>query len=272
MKTKKLVGILMIFVVITIIIVLCSTLFTVREVSINWLTTSKHIGYDSTDALIKTSGIEKGESIFFTDKEKYTANLEESNPYLKVVKIVTKFPNELEINVAEREEWFAVRTAENNFAVLDDELKILNLTDTPIFASKTNPAILYVTGKTSLADKEFKVGSKLLQNQENSGLYKVLNGFCLSLKAIGYNAVNVKGIIKQVEVNYNFARTKITVETECGLKLEIEEALDRLEEKIVFAFSAYNVCRENDDLYGTITVFEDKNTNTIKGGFVPDKV
>ena len=66
MKNKRLVIILSVFSFLVLIAVLCSTVFTVKSVSLNWLT-FKSAFVDMDDEI--TSNVELGESVFLVDKK-----------------------------------------------------------------------------------------------------------------------------------------------------------------------------------------------------------
>ena len=65
MKNKRLIILLSVFAFLVLIAVLCSTVFTVKKVQVNWLTT-KAIFTESDETIIKD--VKKGESVFLVDK------------------------------------------------------------------------------------------------------------------------------------------------------------------------------------------------------------
>ena len=102
MKNARLLVILGVFVFLTAIIVLGSTVFTLSTVEIGWLSTTKVLSATSDSKLIESAEFDKGESVFLLDKEKYRNKLEQNNPYIKVINLEIKFPNKLKVTVVER--------------------------------------------------------------------------------------------------------------------------------------------------------------------------
>ena len=68
--------------------------------------------------------------------------------------------------------------------------------DTPVFADKSKPAILTVTGATSIADKEFIAGKNLIKTTDNAEIYKY------KIYSVFYN---IDGVIT---VNNRMCKTK----------------------------------------------------------------
>ena len=133
MKSKKLVVFLIVLAFLTVLIVLNSTLFTLQTISVNWLTTKSKLDDIKDYTLIES--IEKGESIFLLKKDEIKNNLEKKYPYLRIVSIETKFPNKIVIHSAERESMFAIKLADDNYAVVDELGKVLNANEnSSIFA------------------------------------------------------------------------------------------------------------------------------------------
>ena len=80
MKNKKLIGILIILVFLTVLVVLNSTLFTLQTISINWLTTKYNL--EDVKDYTMVEDINKGESIFLIKKDEIASSLEKKYPYL----------------------------------------------------------------------------------------------------------------------------------------------------------------------------------------------
>ena len=82
MKNKRLFIILSVFAFLVLIAVLCSTVFTVKTVKINWIATK--IGIDESDETL-IGDIEKGGSVCLVDKESIIESLEQNMHILKLI-------------------------------------------------------------------------------------------------------------------------------------------------------------------------------------------
>lgn len=120
--------ILLVFVLILVTaIILMFTLFALKSVELEFKTETLNISYDQQED-IKQKTHEYGGSVLFIGKEKIVNDLENQFPYLKIVNIETVFPNKLIIHCAEREELFVINS-QNKFYYLDEELKLLKISD-----------------------------------------------------------------------------------------------------------------------------------------------
>lgn len=137
MKKKWIISLSAIGVVIITIVILCFTLFTVQNISIDYRTSLVYQYND--DEIIAASKLEKGKSVLFLKKQQYIDNIEKAYPYLEVINIETSFPSKLTIHVRERQPFYAVKNGER-FMLLDSSLKVLEMVDE--FSSTQTNAIL----------------------------------------------------------------------------------------------------------------------------------
>lgn len=98
------------------------------KVEVNFLNASLH-EQDNTfaAALLESGQIKNKSSVFFLNKKKATDLIEKAHPYIKVVNIETVFPNSLKINIAQREELFAVKNNLDHYSVMDADFKVLRV-------------------------------------------------------------------------------------------------------------------------------------------------
>lgn len=79
--------------------------------------------------IVAASGIKNGNSSVFVNKAKATSNIEQAFPYIKVVQISITGASSVEIRVCARHEMFFYKIEQNsNYYLLDEELKVLRLT------------------------------------------------------------------------------------------------------------------------------------------------
>lgn len=124
---------------VAILVTLCFTVFTVKNVEVNFRTSQ--IKSWSNEQIIEESELPYGKNIFSIKKQQYIDKLEKKFPYLKVINIETKFPSTLVIHCAEREELFVVQR-DSDYIVCDDCLKILKIEEGTFVSDNTNPIIL----------------------------------------------------------------------------------------------------------------------------------
>lgn len=257
MKNLRLFIILGVFVLVTILIVLCSTVFTLSTVEVSWLSTTKVLSGKTNDEIIDSGKFKKGESVFLLNKSRYIQNLEQNNPYLKVVGMEINFPNKLIVNISEREELFALKVVNENsvsgysYVFLDYDLKALKITDTAVVASKQNPAIL------TLENLNYSVNDFSAGNFTDMPVNDMLSSIGYMLSSTGYTNTIYKALIKNVHVSYNINST-ITIQTTCGLNLRLLKAQNNTSQKMLKALSTYEMYHS---LYpeinsGDITVYE----------------
>lgn len=80
-----------------------------------------------------------GRTTIIHGKKGYIKNLENFNPYIKVINIETKFPSSFVVHLAERQEVYAIEF-ENGHYICDEELRILRISYT--YSNKQDNAIL----------------------------------------------------------------------------------------------------------------------------------
>ena len=258
MKQKSLIVILSVLCFIVLIVVLSSTVFCLKNVELNFY--SNTINLTDNEKIIESGNFKYNQSIFFINKEKYIKSLEENNPYLKVINLETSFPNKLIINAIERNELFIVKTYENNtfknYAVLDDEFKILKL-ESSFVNTNINPIYLTIEGENFNSNS---AGSSISLTSEHKNILLKLSNELLAYE----NNVNfIKANFE--EINLNFEKEfDLRIKMRSGVEIVLKEASIRFEEKFVLALSYYNECDTIKKESGRITAFEN-NAGQIEG-------
>ncbi len=257
MKNKRLIVILSVFLVITILIVLCSTVFTLHTVDIVWLTSNNNLSEVNKTQILEAGEFKKGESVFLINKKKYINNLEKKLPYVKVVGMEIKFPNKLTVKLSEREELYVLKVvaSENssvyNYVYLDYDLKVLKISTTPVTPNGVNPAVLEIQNY-NLTDANFTLGEKVNLPISNS-LISVGD----ILASTGYGGSKAKALIESMVLKYDF-KSEINIKTTYGLTIKLEDALIKTNQKMLKALSVYEEYHNNHPEInsGVITVYE----------------
>lgn len=257
MKNIRLVIILSIFVFFTLIVVLCSTVFTLSTVDLGWRTSTKVLSDTTDNQIISSAKFDIGESVFLLNKQKYIDNLETNNPYLKVLGMEIKFPNKIKVSVSEREELYVLKVVNENAATgysyvyLDYDLKVLKITDKEVQANQTNPAILTLEGLNYTVN-DFSAGQFTNLPVEN-----MLEAIGDMLSSTGYTNKLCKGLIKTINLKFD-VDTTIDILTTYGLNLRIMKAEDHTSQKVLKALSIYEYYHNTHPNinHGDITVYE----------------
>ncbi len=257
MKNARLFIILGVFVFLTAIIVLCSTVFTLNTVEIGWLSTTKVLSGTTNSKLIESAELKKGESIFLLDKQHYKQNLEKNNPYLKVINLEIKFPNKLKVTVVEREELYALKVVNTksasgySYVYLDYDLKVLKITDSQVLPNQQNPAILTIQN-LNYSVNDFSAGEFT-----NMPVAEMLTSIGSMLSSTGYTNTLTKALLKTVDVNFDVSTT-INIQTTYGLNLKLINATENTSQKMLKALSVYEYYHNSHPEInaGDITVFE----------------
>lgn len=248
MKNKRLIILLSVFAFLVLIAVLCSTVFTVKKVQVNWLTTK--VLFVQNDSEI-VSDVKKGESVFLVDKNSIKQKLESDFPYLKVVGLEIKFPNKLVVHTAERQEVFSVKVKDNLHYILDGECKVLR-TSTDSNLGNTVPV--------EVVNYTFPSGTFEVSKIANMGYVgTVLNTLTNSFLDSGYEMVDIVSNLVSVKIDvtgYNENLEFKMRDVEHGVSVKINKITSQLFEKIKFAIGVYdnqltNLQKES----GTLTVY-----------------
>ncbi len=266
MKNTRLFIMLGVFIFLTGVIILCSTVFTLNTVEIGWLSTTKVLSEKTDTEIIDSGEFKFGESVFLLKKDKYKQKLEKNNPYIKVLGLELKFPNQLKVTVSEREELYVIKVTNENsssgfsYVYLDYDLKVLKITDTPVPANQQNPAIVSIDG-LDYSVNDFEVGTLT-----NMPIGDILKSIGYMLTSTGYTNTLYKALIKSIDIKYNI-NTTVNIATTYGLNLKLLKAEQKTSQKMLKALSVYEYYHNSHPEInaGDITVFE-QNGDVVATG------
>lgn len=261
MKSKRLIAILGVLVFLIVLVVINSTLFTLQNVSVNWLTTKYNL--EGVKDYKIAEDIELGQNIFLVDKTEISEKLEKSFPYIKIISIETKFPNKLVIHSAERESLFAVKISDREYAIVDEVGKVLALSNGSIFEGSeadlgTRP-ILVNFDSLSISIKDFEVG----QNVKSGYISNLFSKLSLSLRESHYNPTTSKGVIKSIDVISQGETSQINIKTRNGMVIKVDEVENYTTDKLLLAFDRYNYYHKRGDVDCSINVWYCQDRNSI---------
>lgn len=124
-RKKRLIIISVIVVCLALIILLSSTVFTLKYASVECRTTTLILTETDYDSIIDSGNFKYGKNILFLNFKDSVKNIEKEHPYVKVINIERKFPNYAVINIEERVPAVRLKSSDGYF-VVDTDLKVLN--------------------------------------------------------------------------------------------------------------------------------------------------
>lgn len=252
MKNKKLIVLISILCLISIVVVLCSTVFTLQNVNINWLTTRNILSGINENNFSSASNLEVGNSIFLINKSNISSKIESQYSYIKVVSIETVFPNKITVHVAERESLFAIKLSDNNYAIVDCDLKILDYPVTNSYFSS-----LDTISPIKVDFENISINTNGIEKGEFFNIYnisKMLKDFAYSLQESGYSSLLSKGLISQLLITFGHTKNTIEINTRYGIKLLIDDAENLLTDKLLLGVAVYEYYHDLDFNYGTVRI------------------
>ena len=187
MNKKLVISLSVILGVVLTAIILCFTVFTIKSVELDFRTSTQHEWNESE--LVEASRIPNGKCLLFLSTKQYEENLETNYPYLEVINIEKVFPSKIIVHLAEREEFFALKSGESTF-FLDKDFKVLRSQTEGFTSTKTNPILL----NGLRFDGEIVVGQKL--NIKQTGMKRFLASMIENQKTLQ----QAEGFVKEIEL------------------------------------------------------------------------
>ena len=238
-KNKRLAIFLTIFVVLALLIVLSSAIFSLDSVSIKFYNDLYQLEGEEKN-IISSANFRYGENVFLANKSEYIETLEKQNPYLRVLNIETIFPNKYVINAVERQETYCFK-AENNYVITDERLKVL--TKQKEFTNSTSNAIEVTSSGLEGINKQ--VG-EILSNDDT--YLQIMNCMREWQKTPTY--ADVKAKIKTIQIDFvdgvNTQNGNIMLTMWNNVELLIRNAKNKMSDKFNVAFSAFDSAKLAD--------------------------
>jgi len=130
-RKKRLIILSVILSVALILVILASTLFTVKSVRVEFKNKRYVLDAElvSDNQIIDSAKVQMGSSILFSSVKKYEENIEKNIGYAQVVKIERVFPNSITLHIAERTPVVLVYGGDGMYYVLDRYLKVLRVSN-----------------------------------------------------------------------------------------------------------------------------------------------
>lgn len=216
--------------VLTVVLLAC-TVFIVRHVEVESEVASPVV---DEQAIIESSGIEKGKSIIAVNKEKVKAEVEKKNPYIEVNFIERVFPNTILVKVTVRTAILSMLSESGeNVAILDSDLKVLEMRSAD---TQSELSVTSVKGATFMPAEEGAdalVGT-YLEREENAVytlLYDIANAS--ADPNVDYAGRSFSTFFKEIEIvrhekglyAYLLTNTGVYLVIDTGLSIDVYRQL-----------------------------------------------
>ena len=260
MKNKRLIILFSFLVFFVVLIVLSSTLFTLQNVTINWMTDKYQLKNIKDYEL--SNQVTLGESIFLVNKDDISGRLEKKYPYLRVVGVETKFPNKIVVHTAEREELFAIKKSNGDYAILDEFGKVLkgDMTSSryvELSNSSLGGAPIEIDLNMSIPDDNLVEGEFV----KVESVRNLLTNLAYSFRQANYIPATIKGVFNyiklemSIDIDTNEKEDIINIQTRRGIVIKLKDAKNHTTDKLLLGLSTYNEMQQDGEVSGTITVF-----------------
>ncbi len=207
----RIIGFFAAIVLIVVIVVLNFTVFVVRNIEVTATVVSPLI---DSERIIDSSNISYNRNILFLNEDEAKRGIEESNPYVEVVSIERRFPWTVDVKVTLRCAVLSIVTDLGQYAILDTQLKILELCD-----SQTDVYRASVKVKGVMIENPV-VGSTLnTDNAVNANLMAVTKAAAARL----LDGIAFMTFFKEIQID---ASGDFYIATNAGVTLCVFSALD----------------------------------------------
>lgn len=261
MTKKSIITLSIILAVIALIGVLFGAVFCLRKQNVIFLDNSS-ISV-SGDEIISTAELKKGQSIFMIDKDSAISKIESTYAKIKVVQIKTVSLFEINICVRARHEMYYTEYG-NKYYILDEELKVLDITEDSNQASN----LTHIEAGALNIDSLTLVCDFVGDSYQRDVAYNLFVAMNTSVTKEGTNGEEylTRGDIRELLENIKFEKfdtfNKIVITTNYGVKLDIESPQKDMSVKIYNCFKVINGFIKNENPQenekakkGTIRIF-----------------
>jgi|GEM_PF-3494186 len=278
MKKKRLLKLLIALTVVVVMVVLSSTVFTLKNVELCFYdsknnliedySTLDYFGDEDVQDIIDSGDFGFGKNIFFLQRQDNIDRIEKEHPYIKVIGISATFPDGFKIKAVERKPMYSVYLSTGKYAICDKELKVLEVVDTI-----SNKYKYIALANLGIDDQE--AGNFIKGNNDIDRLARLGSEFSAN-KYGRTSAIKYFESIRMYEGYFTEDKTRkctwLSIQTrptneddsQCaGVRIDIENISTNFEEKINKALSIFNYYFSSTEpdqysksLYGVIKVYD----------------
>ena len=229
----------------------------------------------SKEEIITTAGLENGKSIFMLNKEEAINKIEATYPYVKVIQIKTTSLTKIDIIIRSRHDMCYAKNG-NNYYVMDEELKILKIIPAISEGEESNEPteLIHIHGENINLNSSTMVCDFVGSSEQKQTMYDLYNAMINVVtktegekgdnKEVYFSRKDVCETLKEIEFKEYETFSKIIITTKHGVKLDIENPNEDLQNKINICFSTIkSLIEEGKDREksGTIKIYYDLQNN-----------
>lgn len=273
MKKKRLFLIVLVSILFVFVFLLGSPIFKLQNVEIKFFNDNNQVIFikdnlvfnnkQKINKIISSGKFDYGNSLFLINKENYVSRLDKNNPYLKLIKISSVFPNKIIVYARERKPVFYISN-DNDYFLLDREFKILEITQN----NEKTKNLIYISAYANNKQKTFFEFFNISNYayEESQYLYEnnlIISSFKNIVETINnfsnFNIFN-NNIFENLIIfeKSNYACLKILTKKECyGLTLEIENVLENFDRKLHKLLCALKTLYKQEKIkttYGVLSI------------------
>ncbi len=225
MKTKKLAVIIVAIVFVSVMLISCIALFSVKKINVNY-----SVGETSDTASIQKEldGF-KGKNLLFLDESEVADSLSDFY-YMEVVSVKKNFPNEIDVEIKQRVEVYEI---------VDGGVSYVTTENGFVLDTVASPAVV---GEESLSRDKIRLSLKGVTISDASA-GKIISTSADELLARVFEmakSVQLTNSIKLVELDVAIEKANAIFYTYTGVKIVVNKIMDDGVKKIETAFEKYN--------------------------------
>lgn len=164
--------ILIIFGIVGLSLILLSVIFSLTfrlktvDVEFRSRAVNTNLPVEIQEKVFETGEFDIGKNIVFMNFDNNIANIEKSNPFVKVEQIIRRFPNKVTIYISERIPKYRVKESSaetNNWYILDEDFKILDkVSEDDLITKKVSGNLTYFKQTTEILKETMTLKSAII--------------------------------------------------------------------------------------------------------------
>lgn len=280
-KHKKFVIITsLILAVILTLIILIFTVFSLKDISLNFKTETNVLSEEVQENIIGALRDEGVSTVLFVSKDRIISDLEKKFPYLKIVNIETVFPSSFIVHCVEREEFYAIQSNEKVY-YLDEDLKILKIEDGDFVNTASNAVLLDIAdlNLNIIGAEEGQFLNFESQSEDNSAKLatysqKVLTNLLTCFEQNNRDVAIVKSSYQSFTLNLKYQQVDdnrvwyvcLSIKHNLGLEFEIVESNEKLAEKLeimINLIDGFSINNPDKLTSGKIVIYENSSNQIV---------
>ena len=273
MKKGGIITLSIIAIIVALIGILFGAVFCLRTQTVTILGDSA-IALTKED-IVSSAGLKNGQSIFMIDKDEAINKIEATYPYVKVVQIKTTSVTEIDIRIRARHDMCYTKY-NNNYYIMDEEFKVLNVIEANAEDEENNEltnlihieeGVLNVNSSTMICDFVGTEYQKSVMYELYTSMITTVTkteGYGENTKEVYLSRLDVCDLLEDIQFEEYETFNKIIITTKYGVKLDIENPNEDLQNKINICFSTIkSLIEEGKDREksGTIRIYYDLENN-----------